>query len=46
MLRALSDNPVYPIDDDNLHAETAAVYVERRRAHSFTRRRRILHHLD
>jgi hypothetical protein len=26
-LRALSDKPVYPIDDDNLHAETAAVYV-------------------
>ncbi|MCB9383169.1 MAG: CehA/McbA family metallohydrolase [Bryobacterales bacterium] len=26
-LRALSDNAVYPIDDENLHAETAAVYV-------------------
>jgi hypothetical protein len=26
-LRALTDEPVYPIDDDNLHAETAAVYV-------------------
>ena len=26
-LRALSDGPVYPIDDANLHAETAAVYV-------------------
>ena len=26
-LRALSDAPVYPIDDTNLHAETAAVYV-------------------
>ena len=26
-LRALSDEPVYPIDDENLHAETAAVYV-------------------
>lgn len=26
-LRALSDGPAYPIDDENLHAETAAVYV-------------------
>jgi hypothetical protein len=26
-LRALSDKPVYPIDDTNLHAETSAVYV-------------------
>ena len=26
-LRALTDKPVHPIDDDNLHAETAAVYV-------------------
>ncbi len=26
-LRALSDDPVYPIDDENLHAETGAVYV-------------------
>ncbi len=25
--RALSDDPVYPIDDENLHAETSAVYV-------------------
>lgn len=26
-LRALSDGPVYPIDDTNLHAEAGAVYV-------------------
>ena len=25
--RALSDAPVYPLDDENLHAETSAVYV-------------------